>query len=84
MLLNALPAWSTNPYSSYSGEHLLHALARTRIRDRPGSRVRYSNYGAGILGRLLADTGAWATRSFSISGCARPSDCQGHDASRTR
>src|SRR5260370_14710486 len=56
MLLNALPAWSTNPYGGYSGEHLLRALARTRIRARPGSRVRYSNYGVGVLGRLLADT----------------------------
>ncbi|MFD8480296.1 serine hydrolase domain-containing protein [Kitasatospora sp. NPDC059673] len=52
---SALPAWFTNPYASYSVAELDRAMTRTRLRHKPGSRVRYSNYGVGLLGRVLAE-----------------------------
>ena len=56
---SALPAWFSNPYAAYSTEDLDRALTRTRLRTAPGDRVRYSNYGIGLLGRALAEwTGA--------------------------
>jgi CubicO group peptidase (beta-lactamase class C family) len=43
-----------NPYASLSVEELYTDLARTRLRRRPGERVKYSNLGAGLLGDALA------------------------------
>jgi CubicO group peptidase (beta-lactamase class C family) len=43
-----------NPYARLSVEELYAGLARTRLRRRPGERVRYSNLGAGLLGDALA------------------------------
>jgi CubicO group peptidase (beta-lactamase class C family) len=43
-----------NPYASLSAEELYAGLARTRLRRRPGERVKYSNLGAGLLGDALA------------------------------
>jgi CubicO group peptidase (beta-lactamase class C family) len=43
-----------NPYARLSVEELYAGLARTRLRRRPGQRVRYSNLGAGLLGDALA------------------------------
>jgi CubicO group peptidase (beta-lactamase class C family) len=43
-----------NPYAALSVEQLHAGLARTRLRRRPGQRVRYSNLGAGLLGEALA------------------------------
>jgi CubicO group peptidase (beta-lactamase class C family) len=43
-----------NPYEWLREEDVLAALERTRLRARPGTRVRYSNYGAGLLGLALA------------------------------
>ncbi|MBM7170890.1 beta-lactamase family protein [Streptomyces sp. G44] len=48
-----MPTWFSNPYAGFSPEALLGALARTRPRAAPGMRVRYSNYGVGLLGELL-------------------------------
>ncbi len=50
----AVPTWFSNPYAGYSPEALRHALARTRPHAAPGTRVRYSNFGVGLLGDLLA------------------------------
>ncbi|MGW4380605.1 serine hydrolase domain-containing protein [Kitasatospora sp. NPDC004531] len=52
---SALPAWLSNPYAAFSPADLDRALERTRLGFRPGSRVRYSNFGVGLLGRVLAE-----------------------------
>jgi D-alanyl-D-alanine-carboxypeptidase/D-alanyl-D-alanine-endopeptidase len=46
-----------NPYAALSVEELYAGLARTRVRRRPGERVKYSNLGAGLLGNALARAG---------------------------
>ena len=43
-----------DPYADIDEQTLLASLARTKVRGTPGqTRVRYSNYGAGLLGYLL-------------------------------
>jgi D-alanyl-D-alanine-carboxypeptidase/D-alanyl-D-alanine-endopeptidase len=43
-----------NPDAGLSVEELYASLARTKLRRRPGERVKYSNLGAGLLGQALA------------------------------
>jgi D-alanyl-D-alanine-carboxypeptidase/D-alanyl-D-alanine-endopeptidase len=43
-----------NPNAGLSVEELYAGLGRTRLRRRPGVRVKYSNLGAGLLGDALA------------------------------
>jgi serine-type D-Ala-D-Ala carboxypeptidase/endopeptidase len=43
-----------NPNAGLSVEELYAGLARTRLRRRPGDRVRYSSLGGGLLGQALA------------------------------
>lgn len=43
-----------DPYADIDADRLLAGLARTRVHGTPGNtRVRYSNYGMGLLGFLL-------------------------------
>ncbi|MFJ5230548.1 serine hydrolase domain-containing protein [Kitasatospora sp. NPDC088391] len=49
----AVPRWFTSPYATFSAAHLLRALPRTPVRGTPGTRVRYSSLGAGLLGLVL-------------------------------
>ncbi|WP_078941455.1 serine hydrolase domain-containing protein [Streptomyces cellulosae] len=53
LLRSAAPAWFSNPYADYSPAALRNALARARPRTAAGTRVRYSNFGVGLLGELL-------------------------------
>lgn len=54
----AVRRWSTNPYSGYPTERLIDAFVRDfvlrRPRHAPGTRWRYSNFGASVLGHALA------------------------------
>ncbi|NJQ16379.1 serine hydrolase domain-containing protein [Streptomyces bohaiensis] len=51
----ALPRWTTNPYADYPAERVVDAFLRpARRRREPGSRWRYSNFGASVLGHALA------------------------------
>ncbi|MTE20345.1 serine hydrolase [Streptomyces sp. TRM43335] len=68
LLLEALPRWYTNPYETFTDEHLVRALSHTRVRRPPGVRVHYSNFGVGLLGRLL---GTVAGTSYEDALAAR-------------
>jgi serine-type D-Ala-D-Ala carboxypeptidase/endopeptidase len=43
-----------NPNAVLTVEQLYAGFAKTRLRRRPGDRVRYSNLGGGLLGQALA------------------------------
>ncbi|GAA2132587.1 serine hydrolase domain-containing protein [Streptomyces synnematoformans] len=55
LLRRGLPSWFANPYRSFTPEMLLPALGRAVVHHPPGTHTRYSNFGVGLLGRLLAD-----------------------------
>ncbi|WP_407562921.1 serine hydrolase domain-containing protein [Streptomyces sp. 184] len=55
LLLKGMTSWFANPYRSFTPEMLLPALGRAVVHHPPGTLMRYSNLGVGLLGRLLAD-----------------------------
>ncbi|WSY87111.1 beta-lactamase family protein [Streptomyces sp. NBC_00876] len=50
----ALPRWSTAPYSRYPAGRVVRAFLRARPRHRPGTRWHYSNFAVSVLGHTLA------------------------------
>ncbi|MFJ8439879.1 serine hydrolase domain-containing protein [Kitasatospora griseola] len=76
---SALPAWFTNPYAAYSVAELDRAMDRTRLRHPPGSRVQYSNYGVGLLGRVLAERTGQDYPALLASRIGGPLDLTGTD-----
>ncbi|NGN62423.1 beta-lactamase family protein [Streptomyces sp. A7024] len=49
----AIRSWNVNPYATFDAGDVLPALTRTRLRSQPGSRQQYSNFGVGLLGRIM-------------------------------
>lgn len=72
LLAKAVPAWFSNPYETFGDEQLRDGLARTTVRGRPGSRYGYSNYGVGLLGRVLAETGGLPYGDLLAERVCRP------------
>ncbi|MET8540208.1 serine hydrolase domain-containing protein [Kitasatospora sp. NPDC004799] len=72
LLARAVPAWFSNPYETYGDEQLRDGLARTTVRGKPGSRYAYSNYGVGLLGRVLAETGGLPYGELLTERVCRP------------
>ncbi|MFJ7911819.1 serine hydrolase domain-containing protein [Kitasatospora sp. NPDC096204] len=72
LLAKAVPAWFSNPYETYGDDQLRDSLSRTTVRDRPGSRYGYSNYGVGLLGRVLAETGGLPYGELLAERVCRP------------
>ena len=72
LLSRAVRSWWTNPYSHYRLDHLYRATARIRPRHPPGTRVRYSNFGVGLLGQLLANAAGADYPDLIIDRVCRP------------
>lgn len=53
-LVRLSPRQRRNPYAGFTDAHLERAIVGTRLRDNPGEKVRYSNFGFGLLGDVLA------------------------------
>lgn len=51
---NLEPSDPNNPYADYDGKRLAAFLNEYQPRKRPGEASEYSNFGAGLLGELLA------------------------------
>lgn len=43
-----------NPYADYTAEDLYLGAANCRLKSRPGTVTRYSNFGSGLLGQILS------------------------------
>lgn len=54
LLRHGLPRWFSNPYATFTEEHLYRSVARCRVRALRRGRVHYSNFGVGLLGQVLA------------------------------
>jgi CubicO group peptidase (beta-lactamase class C family) len=54
LLLRALTTDRGDPYARWDAEKVEAAIPRVRPRREPGKRFRYSNWGVGVLGHVLA------------------------------
>ncbi|MEU4805808.1 serine hydrolase domain-containing protein [Actinosynnema sp. NPDC023587] len=66
----ALPRWRTDPYRDYGPADLAAALRRTH--PGPPGRFRYSNFGAALLGGLLARAGGRPFEDLLVDRVVRP------------
>ncbi|MDT0309001.1 serine hydrolase domain-containing protein [Streptomyces sp. DSM 44917] len=65
-----LPQWFTDPYGSYRISDLYRDT--TRLRPRRSRTVRYSTYGMGLLGQLLANAAGTDYASLLAERVLRP------------
>ncbi|MEU1420316.1 serine hydrolase domain-containing protein [Kitasatospora sp. NPDC005751] len=72
LLATALPSWARNPYAGFDDRRLRAGVARTSVRHAPGTRYGYSNYGVGLLGRLLAEAGGTGYAELLADRLCRP------------
>jgi CubicO group peptidase (beta-lactamase class C family) len=54
MPANFEPEDPANPFADYTVEQMYEFLSNHELRREPGSEYEYSNYGAGLLGHVLA------------------------------
>ncbi|MGP4111402.1 serine hydrolase domain-containing protein [Streptomyces sp. 4N509B] len=54
LLRHPVPRLMVEPYADFTTADVFRALARSRPRSTPGTRMRYSNFGVGVLGHALA------------------------------
>ncbi|MFE1775620.1 serine hydrolase domain-containing protein [Streptomyces sp. NPDC059008] len=72
LLPGALLHPSVNGYAAYDTERLLHTFARTRPRNRPGTRWRYSNFGLALLGPAMAEAAGTGYPALLTDRVLRP------------
>ncbi|MCF3962516.1 beta-lactamase family protein [Streptomyces fuscigenes] len=68
----ALRRWRDNPYAHYGPERVVRAFLRAGPRHRPGTRWRYSNFGAAVLGHALAAAADTAWEHLLTDRVLRP------------
>jgi CubicO group peptidase (beta-lactamase class C family) len=61
-----------DPYAGCTAEVILSGLAQTKLRAVPGTRVRYSNLGVGLLGLALATRWGQSYESLVIEQVCSP------------
>ncbi|WP_165251509.1 serine hydrolase [Paludisphaera soli] len=69
--LRTVKDW-TNPYRDYGAGELHASLNRTRLAFPPGSGVKYSNLGAGLLGYALASRAGVSYEGLLAERVLRP------------
>ena len=72
LLLPALTTRRRDPYADWDAARLEAAIPRTRPRREPEKRFRYSNYGVGLLGYVLARRAGTSYDELVRQRIARP------------
>lgn len=71
--LAATSQLSLDPYADVDAERLISSLGRTRLRGTPGDApVRYSNFGAGLLGLVLGRVTGQGYEASSLTRVIEP------------